>query len=255
MILCSMRVRDLSHVKIESVDIASAGGTLRALYYHAGNASQTCVVLCHGYSSSKHNVDPLAFYLAVEGTAALALDFQGHKLGASSTPLRSASDLRLNALDAVAYARSRAAKVVLAGHSMGAATAIGATLESDAVSGLIVMATALGRNRTLNAGGVLGGLRNRAAYVDGPTPDEITAQMDAFTARIAAVAPRPLLVIAGSKDAIVGPSAVRGLFDAASEPKTFEIIDATHTDCVERSKFVVMRWLRERGFSESRSNA
>lgn len=250
-----MRVRDLSHVRIESADIASAGGTVRTLYYHAGEASKTCVVLCHGYSSSKHNVDALAFYLAVEGTATLTFDFQGHKLGASSAPLRNPSDLRLNALDAVAFAKARSARVVLAGHSMGAATAIGAALESDAVSGLIVMATALGRNRTLNAGGVLGGLRNRAAYVEGPSPDAITSQMDAFTERIAAVAPRPLLVIAGSKDAIVGPSAVKGLFDAAGEPKTFEIIDATHTDCVERSKFVVMRWLRERGFSESRSKA
>ena len=249
-----MRIRDLSHIRIEPVDIASAGGNVHGLYYHSGNDPETCVVLCHGYSSSKHNVDPLAFYLASEGFGSLAIDFQGHKLGASSLPLRSALDLCSNALDAVRFARTRAGSVVLGGHSMGAATAIGATLESPDVAGLIVMCTALGRNRSLGGEAMLGGLRNRAAYVDGPSPDEITKVMDSFTERIAAVAPRPLLVIAASKDAIVAPSAVRQLFETAAEPKTYDLIDATHTDCVERSKFAVLRWLRTRGFSHPQSN-
>lgn len=250
-----VRIRDLSRIRIEPVDIASAGGTVHGLFYHGGGEPETCVVLCHGYSSSKHNVDPLAFYLASEGFLSFALDFQGHKLGASSLPLRSALDLRSNALDAVVFAHTRARRVVLAGHSMGAATAIGATLESSAVAGLIVMCTALGRNQSLSGGALLGGLRNRAAYVDGPTPDEITKVMDSFSERIAEIAPRPLLVIAGSKDAIVAPSAVHQLFEAAAEPKTYDLIEATHTDCAERAKFAVLRWLRTRGFSQSQSNA
>ena len=117
------------------------------------------------------------------------------------------------------------------------------------------MATALGRNRALASNAMLTGLHNRAAYVDGPSPDEITHTMDGFSARIGELAPRPLLVIAAAKDALVAPSAVRMLYESAHEPKAFEQIDATHTDCVERSRFVVTRWLQARGFSESRSNA
>jgi len=53
----------------------------------------------------------------------------------------------------------------------------------------------------------------------------------------------------------VAPSAVRALYNAAGEPKDYELVDATHTDCADRAKFVVLRWLRARGFSTPRSNA
>lgn len=251
-----IRIRDLSGVHIDPVTFPSVSGSVHGLAY-SGGPSSTCVVLCHGYSSSKHNTDPLAYYLATESVRSLAIDFQGHKLGASSLPLREVKDLRRNALDAVAFARTLPGvrSIVLAGHSMGAATAIGAAVESRDVDGVIAMCTALGRNRTLAGQPLLGGLANRACYVDGPSPDEITKTMDGFSQRIAEIAPRPILIIAASKDAIVAHSSVRELFAAAGEPKTFELIEATHTDCVERSKFVVLRWLRARGFSPPRSNA
>src|ERR1700730_17415118 len=118
-----VKVRDLSHLRIDRVEFESGGGVVRGLYYGV-HGVQTCVVLCHGYSASKHNVDPLAFHLAAEGYAALAFDFLGHKLGASSGPLREAADLIANALDAVAYAQRMPGirHVVLGGHSLGAAT-------------------------------------------------------------------------------------------------------------------------------------
>jgi esterase/lipase len=251
-----IRIRDLSRVRVERVEFPSASGTVRGLVY-SGGPSSTCVVLAHGYSSSKHNVDQLAFYLATEGVLSLALDFQGHKLGSSSLPLRRPEDLCQNVLDAVTHARAMpdVRSVVAAGHSMGAAASIGAAVQSDKIDGVIAMCTAFGRSKAFSAGAMLGGLRNRASYVDGPSPDDITKTMDGYTQRVAEIAPRPLLVIAAAKDAIVAPSAVRELFEAAGEPKTFDLVDATHTDCAERAKFVVLRWLRSRGFSPPRSNA
>jgi len=251
-----IRIRDLGHVRIERVEFASAGGTVRGLFY-SGGPSPTCVVLAHGYSSSKHNLDGLAFYLATEGVASLAFDFLGHKLGSSSLPLHSPHDLPANVLDAVAHARAvpRVRQVVACGHSMGAAASIGAAVESPEIDGVIAMCTAFGRNTALNSASLVGGLRNRACYVDGPSPEELTQAMDSYTRRVSEIAPRPLLVVAGSKDSIVAPSGVRELFDAAKEPKTFELVEATHTDCAERAKFVVLRWLRARGFSPPRSNA
>ena len=83
-----IRIRDLGHVRIDRVEFPSASGTVRGLLY-SGGPSATCVVLAHGYSSSKHNLDGLAFYLATEGVPSLAIDFLGHKLGSSSLPLRS----------------------------------------------------------------------------------------------------------------------------------------------------------------------
>jgi fermentation-respiration switch protein FrsA (DUF1100 family) len=138
---------------------------------------------------------------------------------------------------------------------MGAAASIGAAVESRSIDAVIAMCTALGRSDALKGSSMVAGLRNRASYVDGPSPEELTQTMDGFTRRVAEIAPRPLLVIAGSKDAIVAPSAVHKLYDAAGEPKDYELVDATHTDCAERSKFAVLRWLRARGFSSPRSNA
>ncbi len=244
-----VRLRDFSHVRIDRVAFESAGGTVRGLYYSV-DGSQTCIVLCHGYSSSKHNVDPLAFHLAAEGFAALAFDFLGHKLGASSGPLREGADLVANALDAVACAQRMPGirHVVIGGHSMGAATAIGAAAARADIEAVIAMATSTGRSRQLTDDTMLSGLRNRAAYVEGASAESITAAMDAYTDRIADIAPRPVLIIAASRDALVTPSAVRRLYDDAREPKTFETIDANHTDCAERARFVVGRWLRGRGF-------
>lgn len=250
-----IRVRDLSNVRIDRVEFGSAGGTVRGLVY--GDASMPgCLVLAHGYSSSKHNLDALAFYLATEGVRSLAFDFLGHKLGCSSLPLRRAQDLTSNVLDAVSFARNLPGvkTVVTAGHSMGAAASIGAAAESSAVDGTIAMCTAFGRSKSLDGPTMLGGLRNRACYVDGPSPEELTQTMDACTARIGEIAPRPVLVVAASRDAIVAPSAVHALFDAAGDPKTYELVDATHTDCADRAKFVIVRWLRARGFSPQRSN-
>jgi len=239
----------LSHIRIELLSFDSAGGVVRGLFYHTGEPA-TCVVLCHGYSSSKHNVDPLAFHLAADGYCAFAFDFLGHKLGASTGPLRAGADLVENALDAIALVRSLPAvkHIVLGGHSMGATAAIGAAVRSEAVEGAIVMATSLHRGSALTDNTMLSGLQNRAAYVDGASPAAIAKVMDANAVRIGEIAPRPVLVIAGSRDGLVGPTAVRELFDAASEPKTFEIVDANHTDCAERSRFVISRWLKARGF-------
>jgi fermentation-respiration switch protein FrsA (DUF1100 family) len=117
------------------------------------------------------------------------------------------------------------------------------------IEAVIAMATSLDRGRVLTDAGMLSGLQNRAAYVEGASPDEIAIAMDEYTSHVAEIAPRPLLVIAGSKDGLVSPSAVRRLFDAGLEPKTFELIDANHTDCAERSRFVVSRWLKARGFA------
>jgi fermentation-respiration switch protein FrsA (DUF1100 family) len=245
-----VRIRDLSHIRIELLSFDSAGGVVRGLFYHTGTPA-TCSILCHGYSSSKHNVDPLAFHLAADGYCAFAFDFLGHKLGASTGPLRTGADLIANALDAIAFARSLPGvkRIVLGGHSMGAAATIGAAAQSDVVEGAIAMATSLHRGSALSNDTMLSGLQNRAAYVDGPSPTAIASEMDENTARIGEIAPRPLLVIAGSRDGLVGPTSVRELYDLASDPKTFEIVDANHTDCAERSRFVISRWLKARGFN------
>jgi uncharacterized protein len=249
-----VRLRDFSHVRIDRVEFESAGGVVRGLYYSVAGA-QTCAVLCHGYSSSKHNVDPLGFHLAAEGFAALAFDFLGHKLGASTGPLREGADLVANALDAVACAQRQAGirHVVIGGHSMGAATSIGAAVARADIEAVIAMATSTGRSRQLTDDTMLSGLRNRAAYVEGADAESITAAMDRYTERIADIAPRPVLLIAGQRDALVSPKAVRELFDMAREPKTFEIIDSNHTDCAEKARFVVARWLRARGFPTAQS--
>jgi putative redox protein len=63
---------------------------------------------------------------------------------------------------------------------------------------------------------------------------------------IAAIAPRPVLIIGGTKDAVVSTKRVKALHDAAEEPKGLIFIDdADHVFTQKRHELVeaVTRWL------------
>src|SRR5579883_3229538 len=136
------------------------------------------VVVGHGYSSSKQNLDLLCNFLASHGFATFNLDFPGHKLGCSSGELRSVDDLidaMANVADRAREALSSQAPLYVLGHSMGATAALLTAAADSSIAGAIAIATGVGRIAALEALGAAGATDLRSGYVDGLTLPELVA--------------------------------------------------------------------------------
>src|SRR5260370_1705552 len=70
-------------VKLDLERIRGARTDIAVLSYEPRRPRNAGIVAGHGYSSSKHNLDPLCYFLASHGYAIFSLDFPGHKLGAT----------------------------------------------------------------------------------------------------------------------------------------------------------------------------
>ncbi|MGH7709496.1 MAG: alpha/beta hydrolase [Vulcanimicrobiaceae bacterium] len=235
-------------MKLELRRIARARGEVAFLDYEPRRARGVSLVVGHGYSSSKHNLDPLCAFLSSHGFGVLSLDFPGHKLGASGGRLDSIEDLT-DAMGAVAgFARGRdGAPTYVVGHSMGAATALRTCAADPWLAGAIAIATGYGRPTALAALGAIGSIDLRAAYVDGLTlPELADATERIFDAALAQLAGRPVLYVAATRDGMVSQRSARELFDRAPEPKTFATIDSDHTFAGDHARSVVLQWLNER---------
>ena len=155
-------------MNVDLLRIPAGAGEIAALAYEARRPRDVTLVAGHGYSSSKQNLDLLCAFLASHGFTVYALDFPGHKLGASGGRLRSAEDL-IDAMDAVvAAARRRGATTTyVLGHSMGATTALCAAGRDPSLAGAIAIATGWGRPQALDALAARGVVDLRSGYVDG----------------------------------------------------------------------------------------
>lgn len=229
--------------------------SIAVLEYEARRARDVALVVGHGYSSSKQNLDGLCAFLASHGYAIYALDFPGHKLGASGGRLRSVSDL-LDAMDAVVgFARERgAATIYAAGHSMGAATALCVAARDPHIAGAISIATGFGRPTVLDALAARGVVDLRSSYVDGLTLPEVAQEWQPLlTGLLPRLAGRPTLFVAAERDAMVSRMSVEELYGHAPEPKAMETIVSDHTFAGDNSRSAVLQWLN--GFHPRRAEA
>ncbi len=225
-----------------------AGATVAALDYEPRRARGIAIAAGHGYSSSKHNLDPLCAFLASHGYRVVSIDFPGHKLGASGGRLAAASDLTDALEAAVRFARDAYGEPVYAlGHSMGATTALRVCAADPEVAGAISIATGYGRPRA-QQGLVARGVSDlRSAYVDGLSlPELVAAQEPHLEAALPRLAGRPVLYIAADRDGMVSRASAEELFARAPEPKTFVTIASDHTFAGENARAAVLAWLNER---------
>ncbi len=233
-------------MKIELVRVAARRGEIAVLDYEPRRPRAVTVVVGHGYSSSKHNLDFLCNFLASHGFRILSLDFPGHKLGASGGRLESAADLTDAVAGAVAYARVRhgARPLYVAGHSMGATTALRACAADPTLAGAISIATGWARPAALDALGGGAKVDLRSAYVDGLSLPELVAETEPLLeAALPALAGRPMLYVAATRDLMVARRSAEELFARAPEPKTFVAIDSDHTSAGENARSAVLAWL------------
>lgn len=235
-----MNVR-LERVRARDNDVA-------VLAYEARRPRGVDLVAGHGYSSSKHNLDFMCAFLASHGFGVWSLDFPGHKLGASGGVLRGVDDC-IDAMSAVvAHVRDRQPGPVLTiGHSMGAMTALLTAAADPQVAGAIAIATGYGRPSALASLKNAGVADFRSGYVDGLALPELVEGVDRrYDAALPSLAGRPLLFVAGSRDAMVNRASVEDLYARAPEPKTFETIESDHTYAGDNARGVLLQWLNER---------
>jgi alpha-beta hydrolase superfamily lysophospholipase len=219
--------------------------SVAVLEYEARRARDVTLVVGHGYSSSKQNLDGLCAFLASHGFGVYSLDFPGHKLGASGGHLRGAGDL-LDAMDAVVrFARERGAQTLYTlGHSMGAMTALCIASRDGAIAGSVSIATGYGRPSVLDALAARGVVDLRSSYVDGVSLPQLAPEWDPLIdAALPRLAGRPVLFIAAERDGMVSRASVEELYARAGEPKTLATVASDHTFAGDNSRTAVLQWL------------
>jgi len=235
-------------VNVELFRVDAGANSVAVLGYEARRPRDVTLVVGHGYSSSKQNLDMLCAFLAGHGFTLYSLDFPGHKLGASGGRLAAATDLTAAMQAVVAAARARGASTLyVMGHSMGATTALCTAAGDPAIDGAISIATGYGRPQALDALARGGVVDLRSSYVDGLALPELAAQWQPLLdAALPKLAGRPLLFIAAERDGMVARASVEELFARAPEPKSFVTVASDHTFAGDNSRAAVLSWLNER---------
>lgn len=233
-------------MKLELHRVAAQHNEIATLRYIPRRPRGIAMVAAHGYSSSKHNLDPLCGFLAGHGYEIFSLDLPGHKLGASAGRLRDFDDC-LDAMRAVVeFARTNAGAPYTMGQSLGALTALVAAAGDPSVRGAIAIAPGYRRGAAFSAVQRNFSTDLRSEYVDGATLPDLFAGMDERVERaLPSLAGRPVLFIAATHDAMAPASSVRALYEGAPEPKQFARIESNHTTSGENSRTDVLKWLNE----------
>ncbi len=217
------------------------------LAYEPKRARGVGLIVGHGYSSSKQNLDLLCNFLASHGFATFSLDFPGHKLGASLGTLRGLDDL-VESMQAVVE-RAREAlgtqvPIYTIGHSMGATTALLTAASDEDIAGVVSIATGIGRIAALEALSTRGATDLRSAYVDGLALPQLAAQIEPrLVPSLASLVGRPQLYVSAERDMMVARGSVESLFALAPEPKTLQTVSSDHTYAGEASRSVILGWL------------
>ncbi len=232
-------------MNIFPISFVSAGQPIRGLGYgpHSGSPKNVRAILIHGYSSSKHALDPIAVALAKEDYPVLSLDLPGHKLGATGGALVSFDMVVQIALDANA-ALGTPCHPVYIGHSMGSAAALTAASRDDTAVGACVLGLGYPVTVMRPDPNVIGYYLERWAWVDGASPVEVGLAMDkAIPPALEKLAGRPFLLINGTQDQELPPSSARTLFEMAHEPKTQYTVASDHSGIPLLAAPFIVKWL------------
>ncbi|MGC3955999.1 MAG: alpha/beta hydrolase [Propionicimonas sp.] len=204
-----------------SADVAFAAddGVRLAGWWLEAPEAETVVICCHGHRGTKADLLGIGSGLWRAGHSVLLFDFRGN--GDSGDGRQSLShfeqrDVRA-AVDFVRH-RQPGSRIAVVGFSMGAAATILAAAEDQRIEAVVadsafavmtdVVAAAYARYRLPDAMVPVANLLNRAVH--GYSFDEVRP-----VDRIAAIAPRPMLLLHGTADQVIPYHQLARLVEAA----------------------------------------
>lgn len=215
----------------QTISFVTADGlTLRGWYVPGQN--DATVILCHGFARDRSELLPEASWLAERGYGVLLFDLraQGASDGAHiGLGYLEAQDVRA-AVDLV-LGWSQGERIGVIGYSMGAAAAIRAAAADTRIQAVIAVSP-FGAPRDL--------LNQRLAAVPllapltvwwgermtGLRPEDLRPTDD-----VAALAPRPILIMQAEADDVIPRDSGQRLYQAAGEPKTlWSVPGVAHVD-------------------------
>lgn len=190
------------------------------------------IIICHGFGTNRREVQDFVPGLSAEGYGALLFDFQGHgeSDGRYTTIGRREVDDLLSAVRFLQQRFGDDIPLTALGVSMGAAVAIMAAAQCPAIKAVVADSAFATLERAVR----------RSFRLFTRLPPQVFARptiwwAERFTgARVAAVrpidvvaaiSPRPLLLIQTTEDVIVDPEDVNLLYAAAGEPKGLWRVD------------------------------
>jgi hypothetical protein len=245
-------------IKVENITFKSKGYTLKGRTYRPDKEGKhPAVAICHGYPGDTKNMD-LAEELALNEIAVLIFYYQG-AWGSEGT--YRFSNLTPSTVDAVKYLKAQPyvdpVRVGLISHSMGAVPLSNVMSADKSIKTGILMSPASDISKWLaaetidNIFNVFEGMaKGKLAYGDRDEykTDMVNAaktlnpmdKVDAIEA--------PLLITVGSADNVTTPDSCKALYEKATPPKKWALIDgADHGFSEHRLPLQkkVLEWLKE----------
>ncbi|MCW4014693.1 MAG: alpha/beta hydrolase [Candidatus Bathyarchaeota archaeon] len=240
-------------IKFKSGDINLKGRTYRP----EKDGKYPAVAICHGYPGDTKNMD-LAEHLALNNIAVLVFYYQG-AWGSEGT--YRFSNLVSSTKDAVKYLKSQSyvdtERIGLVSHSMGAVPLSNVMSKDKSIKAGVLMSPASDISKWLAPEVIdnifsrfVGMAKSKLAY--GDESEYKKSMMDAAEKlnpmdKIADIS-APILVIVGSKDNVTVPDDCKALYEKATPPKSWSLVDgADHGYSEHRIPLQekVLEWLEE----------
>ena len=209
---------------------ASDGTKLHAWLLPAVGQPRGVVVFLHGNAENISTHIASVLWLPARGYHVLAPDYRGYGRSAGTPTVAGVlDDVDTTVRYAVDPARFGGLPVVLFGQSLGGALAIvhaGESKHRGGLAGVVADSAFAGFRDIAREKLRLSALTGWLAWPAGWLVDDSARPL----AAVARIAPLPLLLFHGDRDAVVPVEHSRRLFDAAREPKTLWIVPgAGHT--------------------------
>ena len=248
----------MAAITVKNVEIPHRELKLKGRIYRAeGEGRKPSAIICHGYPGDTKNMD-MAEDLAINGYNVLVFYYAGAWGSEGTYRFRNLTPSTKSALDwLLEKPYVDTSRVALISHSMGAVPLTNLMSVDDRVKTGVLMSPAsdlapwLGEDvietiftvfRTMSEGKLA-------------TGDDVEYKTDMIKAgknlnpmdRVADIK-APIMVIVGSSDDVTTPDACRSLFDKASEPKKWVLVDgADHSFTEHRIPLQkeVLGWLRK----------
>jgi pimeloyl-ACP methyl ester carboxylesterase len=214
---------ELQALGSEELSLTTVGGT-HVSGWLIPSRRGAYIIYVHGSTSDRRGLLPEALALARAGYGAVLLDIPGHGESRGSATWGAPARNAIRAAVDMLTRRSDVRAIGAYGFSMG--TGVVADVAADdprirAVALAGVFSNVRDQIRCEFAGG---GVASQLGAVWGAAASGLDMEELIPTSRVARIAPRPLLLIAGADDAVVPTAMTRLVFDAARDPKELLVV-------------------------------